>query len=439
MQFAGGYTALSTKGVASLLSNTIWRAITFPITYLLVAVLATTAILQIKYVNRALQRFDSTQVIPVQFVLFTLSVIIGSAVLYRDFERKTLQDAIKFVAGCALTFLGVWFITSRRDRKSEGDEEEAMEEEEDGINLIDEEGEQPEIRQHESSGMHHSSLRPPSPRRLRSSQSNAPSLVITEEDEDSAYPSDIEDPFLSPLSPLTASAAHANLSAIHSKSTSMLPPDPLSPSKPLFHATTSAPSVPTATSSALRPLRPSTPSRSTVGPPPTQSSPSLSRTTSTPGPQQTPGRQQERPLTGRRSIANISLVPGPLTGTLSSSLSAIVADSLRRGLDVPPGVHVPPGVTVRKRRNTRGGRRGEPARRSVAEGAGPAGVASHEPLTRTQSEDVQGLELVGSPAGVGMSSERPKGRGRSLSATLNDLFRSKRQRRGSVRLEDGQE
>lgn len=70
--------------------------------------------MQIRYINRALQRFDSTQVIPTQFVLFTLAVIIGSAVLYRDFESITAQRAAKFVGGCLLTFLGVYFITSGR-------------------------------------------------------------------------------------------------------------------------------------------------------------------------------------------------------------------------------------------------------------------------------------------------------------------------------------
>ncbi|KAF2205573.1 DUF803-domain-containing protein, partial [Delitschia confertaspora ATCC 74209] len=112
----GGYTALSTKGVASMLSYTLWRAITFPVTYLLVAILAFTAVMQIKYINRALQRFDATQVIPTQFVLFTLSVILGSAILYRDFERTPSDDAGKFVGGCFLTFLGVWLITSGRRR-----------------------------------------------------------------------------------------------------------------------------------------------------------------------------------------------------------------------------------------------------------------------------------------------------------------------------------
>ncbi|KAJ5099855.1 hypothetical protein N7532_006856 [Penicillium argentinense] len=128
----GGYTALSTKGVSSLLTFSLWHVITFPITYLLVFVLVSSALMQIRYINRALQRFDSTQVIPTQFVLFTLSVIIGSAILYRDFESMSVGRAAKFVGGCLMTFLGVYFITSGRVRSddestfSTDDEEEAI-------------------------------------------------------------------------------------------------------------------------------------------------------------------------------------------------------------------------------------------------------------------------------------------------------------------------
>ena len=114
----GGYTALSTKGVASMLTSGFLRAFTTPVTYCLLLVLSSTAVMQIKYVNKALQRFDSTQVIPVQFVLFTLSVIIGSAILYRDFEHTTVERTVKFVSGCLLTFFGVFLITSGRPGQS---------------------------------------------------------------------------------------------------------------------------------------------------------------------------------------------------------------------------------------------------------------------------------------------------------------------------------
>ena len=112
-----------------MLSSTLWRAFTTPVTYVLVAVLIGTAVLQVKYVNKALAQFDSTQVIPVQFVMFTLSVIIGSAVLYRDFEKATADSVGKFIGGCLLTFFGVWLITSGRSRRDEEDEEEESDEE----------------------------------------------------------------------------------------------------------------------------------------------------------------------------------------------------------------------------------------------------------------------------------------------------------------------
>lgn len=135
----GGYTALSTKGVASLLSYTLWHALTFPITYLLIAILVGTALLQIRYLNEALQRFDSTQVIPTQFVLFTISVIVGSAILYRDFETATFARVGKFTGGCALTFAGVYLITSSRGQNAPKDDGNASDDEAE-IGLIDEEG-----------------------------------------------------------------------------------------------------------------------------------------------------------------------------------------------------------------------------------------------------------------------------------------------------------
>ncbi|TDZ74301.1 putative magnesium transporter NIPA7 [Colletotrichum trifolii] len=110
----GGYTALSTKGVSSMLSSTLLGAFKTPVTYVLLFILLFTAVMQVRYVNKALQRFSSTQVIPIQFVMFTLCVIIGSAVLFRDFERTSAEQAVKFVGGCLFTFFGVFLITSGR-------------------------------------------------------------------------------------------------------------------------------------------------------------------------------------------------------------------------------------------------------------------------------------------------------------------------------------
>lgn len=128
---------MSTKGLSSLLSaGNPFDIIRYWITYPLAIVLAGTAVIQITYLNRALQRFDSREVIPTQFVLFTLSgtyllaraadvllvtltylslllssAIIGSAVLYRDFENVDAHRLLNFFFGCLMTFAGVILLT----------------------------------------------------------------------------------------------------------------------------------------------------------------------------------------------------------------------------------------------------------------------------------------------------------------------------------------
>ena len=75
-------------------------------------VLITTGVFQIRYLNRALKRFDAKIVIPTQFVFFTLSAVIGSAVLYGDFRRASFHEMLTFLYGCAATFTGVFVIAS---------------------------------------------------------------------------------------------------------------------------------------------------------------------------------------------------------------------------------------------------------------------------------------------------------------------------------------
>lgn len=54
---------------------------------------------------------DALQVVvPTQFVLFNLSAITGSAILYGDFKTATFHQFVTFMYGCAATFAGVWII-----------------------------------------------------------------------------------------------------------------------------------------------------------------------------------------------------------------------------------------------------------------------------------------------------------------------------------------
>ncbi|KAE8399089.1 magnesium transporter NIPA-domain-containing protein [Aspergillus pseudonomiae] len=346
----GGYTALSTKGVSSLLSFTLWHAITFPITYLLVFVLVSSAILQIRYINRALQRFDSTQVIPTQFVLFTLSVIIGSAVLYRDFESYTLDRAGKFVGGCLLTFLGVYFITSGRVR-SDNESSYSADDEEEAIGLLAGERyrdsvdmsparhirvQKPSRRPLETRREH---LRSPSrsllshgvegagegqrtPRGVPSAAASSPvgSLTADSLTEQSPEPS----PPMHPNSLLNNPWADVHESAIETpKSEPQIPQ--------IDRPATPEQSRPTTSGSPVLLRFPPAPgiedsSLKVPAPSGTETAPPGSRNNTVP--QTPPARRLRNSISSRFS-------PGPLLPTISAGFSAVVAESLRRGETSP--------------------------------------------------------------------------------------------------------
>ncbi|KAG6832949.1 hypothetical protein H0H92_004833 [Tricholoma furcatifolium] len=108
--YSCGFTVLSTKAISTLLTSEWIAMFSNWITYPVLAVLIITGVGQIRYLNRALMRFDGKVVIPVQFVLFTLSAIIGSAILYGDFQRAKFHQIVTFLYGCAATFVGVFII-----------------------------------------------------------------------------------------------------------------------------------------------------------------------------------------------------------------------------------------------------------------------------------------------------------------------------------------
>ncbi|KAF4163234.1 hypothetical protein CNMCM6936_001037 [Aspergillus lentulus] len=346
----GGYTALSTKGVSSLLSFTLWHVITFPITYLLVFVLVFSALMQIRYINRALQRFDSTQVIPTQFVLFTLSVIVGSAVLYRDFENYTAERASKFVSGCLMTFLGVYFITSGRVR-ADDESSFSIDDEEEAIGLLGGE------RYQDSVGIappaHQARTRKPGQRQsipdendLQSPSGSLLSNGIEGVDEDQPTPKGaLSAAPSSPVGSLTAESltqpSPGHPSSLHSHSHSLLTnpwADHLdqhvqaSKSEPQLHRPATPKQSDTAnTDSAVLLQFPPAPGIEDHGY--RLSSPSKPDHVE-PADRGNTVPQTPPPRNLRNSISK-HFSPGPLLPTLSAGFSAVVAESLRRGETSP--------------------------------------------------------------------------------------------------------
>lgn len=99
------------EGLGQLDQPTFWVAI---------VILIVTAISQVKYLNDAMTLFSNSEVIPVHYTLFTLSSMTGSIIMYQEWDVRVVDGCTQwwtlhlFVDGIASTFLGVYFITTRR-------------------------------------------------------------------------------------------------------------------------------------------------------------------------------------------------------------------------------------------------------------------------------------------------------------------------------------
>ena len=54
---------------------------------------------QVKVLNQAMQAFDTTVVMPTNFVFFTLSAILGGIIFYREFYGLTFIEVFMFLFG----------------------------------------------------------------------------------------------------------------------------------------------------------------------------------------------------------------------------------------------------------------------------------------------------------------------------------------------------
>lgn len=390
--------------------------------------------MQIRYINRALQRFDSTQVIPTQFVLFTLSVIIGSAVLYRDFQSMTAERAAKFVGGCFMTFLGVYFITSGRV-SSDDESTFSTEDEEEAIGLLDGERYQdnvdlpPPVRPEGISKTSQASgvgqgVESPSGSLLSHGIDGVNDNELTPRGILSAAPS-------SPAGSLTAESAISGPSFEHTSP--LRPPSRMSNPWADFQDETVR-----STKSEPEPLRPMTPpnqgdnagQESTVllqfppAPGIEDGSPAAQtadlRRSSTPA-------AGDAPSTGARAHATLEtptkrvlrnslshrFSPGPLMPSISGGFSAVVAESLRRG----------EGSPLKDRSKRKVGRRrplegtfGDAPYRDQDENVGPFGETdgSNTSLTLATAR-LQSATDLGTPAAEA---------GRSTPALATELYNS---------------
>ncbi|ESP00116.1 hypothetical protein LOTGIDRAFT_158344 [Lottia gigantea] len=113
----GSFTVMGCKGVGVAIKETVrgTNAFVKPLTYILLVIVVVCILLQLNYLNRALDTFNTSVVTPIYYVFFTTSVIAASLILFREFGHMTVLNIIGDLCGFLTIVCGIFLINAFKD------------------------------------------------------------------------------------------------------------------------------------------------------------------------------------------------------------------------------------------------------------------------------------------------------------------------------------
>lgn len=113
----GSLTVMSCKGLGVAIRETIngksemgnW------LTWFLLFILIFCVMIQMNYLNKSLDLFNTSIVTPIYYVFFTTFVIIVSAILFREWAFMSVEDAIGCFCGFSTVVIAIFLLNAFRD------------------------------------------------------------------------------------------------------------------------------------------------------------------------------------------------------------------------------------------------------------------------------------------------------------------------------------
>ncbi|CAO1629181.1 unnamed protein product [Parajaminaea phylloscopi] len=112
----GSISVMSVKGFGVALKLTFDgnNQFTHPSTYCFAIVVAVCILVQMNYLNKALDQFSTNIVNPIYYVMFTTSTIFASFLLFRGFNTNGAAPAVSLLGGFIVIFMGVYLLNLNR-------------------------------------------------------------------------------------------------------------------------------------------------------------------------------------------------------------------------------------------------------------------------------------------------------------------------------------
>ncbi|XP_077349212.1 NIPA-like protein 2 isoform X1 [Lithobates pipiens] len=111
---------ISVKAVAGMLAVTLKgeMQLTYAIFYVMAVLMIVSCVFQVKFLNQAMQLYNATEVVPINFVFFTTSAILAGIIFYQEFQDAAILNIFMFIFGCFLSFFGVFLIARNQKKHS---------------------------------------------------------------------------------------------------------------------------------------------------------------------------------------------------------------------------------------------------------------------------------------------------------------------------------
>ena len=115
----GAFTVMGSKGLGTAIKATARGHNEFKnwLTYVLLAVVVVCILLQLNYLNKALDTFNTAVVTPIYYVFFTTCVILGSAILFKEFFKMEAMDIVGDFCGFFTIVAAIFLLNAFKDVK----------------------------------------------------------------------------------------------------------------------------------------------------------------------------------------------------------------------------------------------------------------------------------------------------------------------------------
>ncbi|XP_012231836.1 magnesium transporter NIPA2 [Linepithema humile] len=114
----GSLTVMSCKGLGLALKETISggeNAFANWLTWVFIFSVILCIMVQMNYLNKSLDLFDTSIVTPIYYVFFTTLVIIASAILFREWEKMSVEDTLGASCGFFVIIIAIFLLNAFKE------------------------------------------------------------------------------------------------------------------------------------------------------------------------------------------------------------------------------------------------------------------------------------------------------------------------------------